>query len=216
MEVRALREWKQSKPFTRVIDGWVTDRTNRGLPGFHLSPPPAGWKVTLTGPGVLRETSTRTDGAFDFDATPAAKLTLTLSPPAGWSGKAALSREVDLSATACSTVSIEVSEAQAAVQGHIRLEDGRNPRWLPVSALPVGPEIAGRSFPNARTSESGEFTLQALEPGEYIFAIHAGAAPGSGLVVSYFPGVTEPSQAQRFRLERGQTLTLPDWPLPRP
>ncbi|MBN8730841.1 MAG: carboxypeptidase regulatory-like domain-containing protein [Acidobacteria bacterium] len=211
IELRALHEWKQGKAMTRSLDGAVADNTRRGLAGFRTNPPPVGWKVTLTGPGLLRETATREDGGFDFDQLPVARLRLTLSPPPGWLGDRTPPQEVDLTTAACASAYFEVREVQGSVRGRLRREDGRNPQYLPVTALPAS---AGRRFPEAHTNAAGEFTIDGLEPGDYLLAVHLNAQPDSGLVRSYYPGVAEPSQAHRFRVECGQTVDLPEWTLP--
>ncbi len=218
LDLRALREWKQGKPLTRSISGMVVDETPRQDPALSTAPGLAGTKVVITGAGVRWERTTDEKGWFLLDGLPAAKLLLTVTPPPGWkpaNRHNSLERELDLTRTACLAPWVEVKREQATIRGRLRREDGRTPQYLPVTAVPASADIAGRSFPEAHTNAAGEFTLDGLEPGDYLLAVHLNAQPDSGLVRSYYPGVAEPSQAHRFRVERGQTVDLPEWTLPR-
>ncbi len=77
-----------------------------------------------------------------------------------------------------------------------------------------------------RTNAKGEFTINELEPVEYIVGLNIGVLPTTGkspvsehsphapYPITYYPGVSARESAQVFRLERGQVIDLGDWAVP--
>lgn len=216
LDLRALRGWKYGTPPVRSIDGVVNDRTRRLVPTFLPVPAPPGLRVQLSGPGIQRSASTDADGKFSFDKLPGGRFRLQLSAP-GWfpfGPRDAMAQEVDLTTQSCGYPSFALRQLQSTARGRIRRPDGKPPRWILVEALPVQPTHASYRPSSARTNEQGEFEIDDLEPGEYIFGIHVGAEPPGILPVSYYPGFQDRDRAQRFTIERGQTLELAPWTLP--
>ena len=204
-EIAALRSWKSGAPAPATIRGSIDDRTRRDNV-LQI----AGLRVVLRGADGDRETRTGARGNFEFAGLAQAKYQITL-PLAGWTVTPAAS-EVDLTGRTCAQAHFVVRNKQSTVRGRLYTPSGAPAPSLIVEAISLAP-VGNR--PGIPSNESGEFTIDRLEPGEYIFGIHVSKKPpGATLPATYFPGVSDPARAQRFRIERGQTLELPLWTLP--
>lgn len=204
-EIAALRSWKSGAPAPATIRGSIDDRTRRDNV-LQI----AGLRVVLRGADGDRETRTGARGNFEFAGLAQAKYQITL-PLAGWTVTPAAS-EVDLTGRTCAQAHFVVRNKQSTVRGRLYTPSGAPAPSLIVEAISLAP-VGNR--PGIPSNESGEFTIGQLEPGEYIFGIHVSKKPrGATRSTTYYPGVSGPALAQRFRIERGQTLELPPWTLP--
>lgn len=229
-ELAALRSWKNGRALAPHIYGRVVDVTERHSEATEAqSRPMAGAKVTLRHiDGREMEISTDRDGNFLFSGLDRDQYTIALSLP-GWDTRfvSGPHPNIDLSKQVCGDLDVYLAQQQGTVIGRLLPQPGeRLPNRQRVDAIPVGTESGLVPKPGYADAE-GHFRITNLEPGEYVLAVNAVEAPVAGndrgisgeatsrYIPSYFPGVSDSTGADRFRVERGKGTLLPDWRLPR-
>lgn len=229
-DLRALRAWKEGRSLKPRVYGNVEDWTNRGKGWGVESKPLGSLKLELRTGDQVRTTLTGADGSFAFDDLEP-KVYQLRAEIAGWRFlRTSESRtQVDLTHAGCSELFLTLEQLQGEVHGTLVIDKQAEPAVLWIEALPVDPKSGLKSRTGGTKERGGSsFTIDAIEPGDYVIAIDVENPPTTVRGRSsqyeritpypplYFPGTEDRSRAQAVHLERGQTLQLPPWNLPPP
>jgi hypothetical protein len=192
-----------------VVRGRVTSVDRRGLPHALV-------RLAVTnGMPVPRTVRTDEDGAFEFKDLPAGRY-VVMASKVGYG--------LDL---AVDTAPIEVGEGQTRERVDVRLarwgtlegrvldETGEPLQGSSVQVLELRYEAGRRRLVPAAgttrtTDDLGRYRLYSIRPGQYIVSAAVGAVSTAdlpGYTRSYFPGTSNPGQAQFVSIGLGQGLT---------
>jgi hypothetical protein len=195
-----------------VVYGEVT-AYSRDEKRERISRPLAGAKITIEGPGK-KEIITDKKGAYRVDGLPAGDYTVTISPPQGLS-TGQTERKINLADGGCSVVSFWL-ENDGGISGRVL-----NPQGLPINnaelfLLEADKERYQGHWDAAYSDESGRYTFKRIPAGRYVLLIRFDGMTSQSrpFPTTYYPGVTNKSQARLFTIGDGQQLDPFDLEVP--
>ncbi len=180
---------------------------------------------------------TAADGAFEFDGMTAGDVAITVRKPGYFSAEEYFPESVGKQKVhlAPNLQPIELRlYPEAVIYGRLTNEEGRPLEGMTVQIVRAAAKgAAGRnkSLPSTTSNENGEYRLAELRPGSYLISVSQiqkmnAAFPvamfqtvklRSGYPTSFYPGVTDRTQATPVRLTPGKKvqadLRLPSRPL---
>jgi hypothetical protein len=224
-DLNALRNWKQGLPVSPSISGTIQDWTNRTGSVKDDNKPLSNKRLLLRSGEEVREAVTDGEGSFAFQGLNRKVYTLDPDLPNFHLGRVSDGQKpIDLNQGGCAQLFTYVEESQGEIHGQVGASIGKVAEYLWVEAVPTNRDP--KLVRTASSPKQGAFVIDELEPGDYWVAINVHTPPSTehgrsskyGRVSPYpplyFPGVTDPSGAVVFHVDRGQSLDLPRWLLP--
>jgi transposase InsO family protein len=193
-DLRLLDE--ASQPGRRVV-GQVL-RTSLGAYRLDYNQPVSGAVVTIRGHRRTVRATTDADGLYDIAGLPPGYYTATVKLPKGWTAKPL---EVDLSTGGCADGTIPALPT-GEVKGLVTDSNGTPIRAniLIVPAIAIPSEL--KEWKDVWSDERGRFHLKSVPPGEYWIGVNLSHGPShlEPFHRSFYPGVTDVSQAMRIHI----------------
>ncbi len=171
--------------------------------------------VATPGSGAAVSADADTDGRFRIDRVPAGPVRVRVDKP-GFVLESAAPAHVsgedvtfDLGASQTATLDLRMQRG-AALEGRVLRQSGEPLQNVAVAAVRATGAAGGDSTDvrETRTDDLGRYRLHSLRPGRYLVAVTADTAPGRGPAAAaaqtFFPGTTQPGDAQVLEVAVGQ------------
>ena len=180
------------------------------------SPQPVeGATITIESESKRVEVITDSKGRYRVSALPPGAYKVRLTPPKGLNIYDP-EREVEVSDRGCAEVAFWI-EADTRITGRVFDVQSRPTSDVLIELVPAKPALSG-SFPQfVRTDKEGRYEMKLVKPGRYLLGVRIYGSAGSTYVPyprTYYPGVTDESQATVITITEGQVITDRDLQLP--
>lgn len=223
------------QPAAGVIRGHIFTADGRPLPRAHVR-----FLNLIAGGGMLRNVDTDEDGSYEFADVRAGDCMVTASHsgfvtsaygrqgnyPQSDTGIAAVMAigpdQVFTLAQGETKEHVDITlPRHGAIVGHIADENGDpvegvNVRVLKVAFTAGRRQLVGAGSVSPKTNDQGRFRIYGLQPGRYVVSAdvgHVGSQDLPGYSATYFPGTSNPGEAQPVTVGVSQEVTNVDFAL---
>lgn len=176
--------------------------------------PLAGITITIDGQ-TKREVKTDTKGQYRAEGLPAGEYLVKVDLPDGFDTRGAPEEKVHVPDGGCAVVGFWL-EREGKLSGRVL-----NPQGLPVSKAGIFiSELAKERYRGhwdaAYSEEDGSYAFRRIPPGAYVLFIRFDGMTGQQrpFPPTYYPGVSEKSQAEVITIKEGQRLENYDLKVP--
>jgi len=223
-ELEALRAWRDEKPVSNTIFGFLYDSTERGRKDWNKRP---RFPIRLNGPSGSMSSAPDPFGQFRFDNVAPGEYRLDTAEP-GWALGLSRIDQTILVTRGCEEFFVSARQLQSSLSGRVQPSPGQTLVSATIKLMPVTPQAELTNLPGGGfNNQTGDFRIGRAEPGDYVLAINpenkVSAASTDGRVMgvrypaTYYPGVPSRERAEVIRVERGEEVRLPAiWILPPP
>jgi len=198
--IRGLSKAKRGGTITGEVVKYV-----RNAEGGLANQPLTEIKVTIEGEKKY-ETVTDANGKYSIDGIAAGEYTVSAAAPQGLASRGE-DRKVKVADRGCAEVSIWL-ESSARLSGRVL-----NPEGLPVPKAEIFMMEADKEryqghWDAAYADEEGKYVFKLVPPGRYVLTVrYDGLSSQKGpFPTTYYPGVSDKSQAQVFKISEGQVI----------
>lgn len=196
-----------------MISGEVV-RYQRDEKGTLDNRPLAGITITIEGQ-TKREIKTDTKGQYRVEGLPAGEYLVKVALPEGFDTRGAPEEKVNVADRGCAVVGFWLEPA-GKLSGRVL-----NPQGLPVNKAEIFiSELAKERYRGhwdaAYSEEDGSYRFRRIPPGDYVLFIRFDGMTSQQrpFPPTYYPGVSEESQAAVITIKAGQGLENYDLEVP--
>jgi|SRR5687767_93779 len=177
-------------------------------------PPVKDVRIMISGANKQVEAKTNAEGKFSIAGLPPGKYKIRLDPPEGLSIYNP-EVEVDLLDRGCRESYFAV-EPDTRITGKVHDAQGVAAADVLMELVPVTRQE--HAFPDyVRTDKEGRYVMKLVKPGRYYLGVRIAGSAGATYVPypqTYYPGVTDRSQATVLTVSEGQRIELDELVLP--
>jgi hypothetical protein len=185
----------------------------RNEEGNLANQPLAGVKVSLKGERKY-ETITDAKGRYSIDSIPPGEYTVMVAAPQGLAMRGP-EKKISVADRGCAVVTFWL-ESSAQLSGRVL-----NPQGLPVPKAEIFMSEADKEryrghWDAAYSDEEGKYAFKLVPPGRYVLTIRYDGMTSQTrpFPTTYYPGVSDKSQAKVFTIREGQIVDSYDLQVP--
>ncbi len=211
-DLRYIQGLATAKPGASISGEVVRYRRNEK--GGLGNQPLAGITITIDGQAT-REIKTDTKGQYRVEGLPAGEYLVKVALPERFDSRGAPEQKVNLADRGCSVVDFWL-EPEGKLSGRVL-----NPQGLPINKAEIfisefARERYNGHWDRADSEEDGSYSFRRIPPGDYVLFIRFDGMTSQQrpFPPTYYPGVSEKSQAAVITIKEGQRLENYDLKVP--